>query len=213
METTKLIHSLSKNLKPVRRLMSPIKRAIIWFVISILCVSIGVYWSGILQKFTPESANTFFILESIAILCFTFSASCLAFLLSVPGRFKSNMIWYTLVPLISWIILLIIQSGAFFSIFSVDLLSSTPGGMCPRDLATLCVVPALIIFSMIRLASPQKKSLIGYIGLLSSFGLAAFGLQFTCGALSSPLHVLMFHVSPAVGLALLGIFLGKILIK
>ena len=213
METTKLIDSLTKNLKPVRRLIHPIKRAVIWFVSSLLFVSLGIYWSGILQRFSPESANTFFILETITILWFTFSTACLAFLLSVPGRFKPRMIGYALVPLLSWVGLLFIQNGAFFPVFSFKSLSSVPGGCCARDLATLCVVPALIIFSMLRLASPQKRSFIGYVGLLSSFGLAAFGLQFICGALSSPVHVLMFHVSPAVGLSLLGLFFGKVLIK
>ncbi len=86
--TSKLISQLSRELRPVRRLLNPDARALFW--IGSVSLTLGIY--TLLHGLRPDIAEAFaqptFTTEWVAALLTGVSSATAAFHLSVPGCAK-----------------------------------------------------------------------------------------------------------------------------
>jgi hypothetical protein len=135
-------------------------------------------------------------------------------LLSAAAAFVSSVPGLERTPLQRWVPLL--SLGAWIGVLT---LSITAGGRIgrtdPRILHVACIVqisllalvPAWMLFAMLRRALPLERRWSSGLATLAAVALAASGTQFIC-PIDDPLHLLVGHAVPVAALALAGAFLG-----
>jgi len=82
------------------------------------------------------------------------------------------------------------------------------GFTCLSDIILTSLPTSAVLFFLIRKAAPLKRDKVGFLVLLSGAAYAALGVHFTCID-DSPLHIVMWHLLPVVIVAVIGIFLGR----
>ncbi len=213
MKTDDFIEQLSSDVKPVRRLASPIKRFLTWFLASFFSISIGISLMGIRSDFDQALKNPKFVLETLVILAIAILAAAGAFVMSVPGVERKPIIrWLVIIPSIAWplclayrLYIIYSQTNSFAFIFDY-------GFGCIKDIFLLGILPGSFLFFMLKTAAPLRLSWIGALATLSAAAVAAVGVQFTC-SVDGPVHIFLWHVLPVVVIGLTGIALGKRLLR
>lgn len=206
MKTNELISELTRNLEPVKKASDPKVSFLKWLSISFLCLGVGLLFFGVREDlhnviYRFEFSAQLFITLALALL-----SSFSAFLLSIPDK------KHTLVEALP------IATGLLWLAFIAFALASSQdikGGLgfnCVKEIITLGVLPAVALFSLLIRAAPLKKSKVGLFVLLSAAGLGAFGTQLIC-VNDDPLHVLLWHFVPVIGIGLIGIFAGRMLFR
>ncbi len=213
MKTDDFIEQLSNDVKPVKRLASPVKRFLTWFLASFFSISIGISLMGIRSDFNQVLMNPRFVLETLVILAIAILAAAGAFMMSVPGvERKPIMRWLIIIPSIAWPLslayrLYIIYSQTNSFAFIIDY-----GFDCLRDIFILGIIPGSFLFFMLKAAAPLRLSWTGALATLSAAAIAAVGIQFTCNV-DTPVHIFLWHVLPVVMIGMTGIALGKRLLR
>jgi len=208
-KTSDLIKSLSREVKPVKRLAAPHWRFFAWLFLACTSVLVGILLMGPRGDLGARFIEWSFWIECATLFVATVVSAYAAFLMSVPGMKFSR--WLTLVPLISlifWLVLLGYRmlSGALSG--DPQAITCSASSICAQDILILAWLPSAILIIMIRRAAPIRLALNGLFILLSAGAVAALGTQFVCCD-SSPMHALLWHFVPVVVIALLGWWIGK----
>ena len=200
MNTDTLIHNLALQCRPVKPIGHPVKRFAIWAISSVVLIAAGVFFFRPAPDFSVVSSPSF-IFTASAMLCLSLICTLSAFILSVPNKGAQR---FDIVPIgivTFWFALMI------YAFASTDLDDSHPGFLCVFRMTILAVVPAAILFYMLKRAAPMRSGLIGLLAALGSLAFAEVGLQFICHK-STMTHVLVWHFMPLSILALLGVAVG-----
>lgn len=213
MKTDDMIEQLVGELRPVRRLASPLLRFGRWFTVAALCVGVGVAGFGISPRVGHALRELDFWIGTIATLGLALLSGMGAFVLSVPGAERRRWTRYLfLLPLGIWAGVVgyaLWHATQGFTQWSRPLWA---GWGCCRQMYVLAVIPAVLLFAMIRRAAPLRLGWVGVLALLAAAALAACGLQFIC-PLGTPLHVLVWHVAPTVMLGGVGVLVGRLVLR
>lgn len=213
MEINDLIHKLSQNVKPVRRLPPVSILLLVWLAGALLCLFWGVRMVGCRLDLGMRCCEPTFILESVLLLSAAIFAAASALAMSVPGTTGTYLLRrLTFVFLGLWILVLFYRAGQWITEQGYSALPAGLEGYCPLDLFLLGLLPALLLLVLLRRAAPLDLGWSGILALLAVGSLAAFGVQFTC-VFGSPIHVLIYHALPVIGLGLTGYFLGRWLLR
>jgi hypothetical protein len=175
--TDSVIESLAAQLQPVRRLHSPLLRALLWLGV------VGAVGGGLIARtagagiFLQRIAVARVAVENFATAVTAICAIIAAFELSVPGR-SPRWALLPVLPLSVWLgvsTLGCLQNG--FSLHRADgLAGESPH--CFAFIAAASVPLAIGLFWMLRRARPIAPLPVAALGTLGVAATAAFMLQF-----------------------------------
>jgi hypothetical protein len=176
-DTEQLIGSLAHGLQPVRPMLPPAVRSLLWLAGAALAIALAVLGFANLDVFAARSADPRLALECAAILLTGVSAVMAAFHLSLPDR--SELWRYApLPPLALWIgtsSLGCLRNGLGLGA-SGDRLGESPH--CFAFIIAVSVPFAALLYLALRRARPLQPLPVALYGALGVAALAAFTLQF-----------------------------------
>ncbi len=175
--TEQLIESLSRELAPVRPLLPPARRALLWLAAVALLIGIALLRFADLAAFATRYAAPRMALEAAAMLLTGITAVVAAFHLSLPDR-SSLWRYAPLPPLLLWIA----TSGLGCLQYGLGL---GPAGDRVGE-STHCFVfiigtsvPLMVLlYAVLRRARPLDPIPVALTAALGVAALAAFVLQF-----------------------------------
>lgn len=206
MNTNELIEKLAKGSEPVRRIRAPLLAFLRWLLVAGFCLAVGVAIFGPRADLGIVLYQRGFTLQILSGIALAMMSALSAFVLSVPDRPKG---WVSALPLLTTSLWLLSISVNFYYIgFSpVDL-----GFACVRDVVVLAIVPSIFLFILLKTSAPLQKGRVGFLALISTAAMGAVGTQFICHN-DDPMHMLLWHFLPVILIGLLGIWLGRHLLR
>lgn len=176
-DTDELIHTLARDLRPVRVLRPPLARAGGLLAIVFLVIGLAVWLKADLPSFAVRYAEPRMGLQSAATLLTGIGAVVAAFYLSVPGR-STSWSYLPLAPLALWIL----TSGLGCSKYGVGL---GPEGdrlglsaHCFVFIVAVSIPIMAFLALVLRRARPLDPLRVSLLAALGVAALAAFALQF-----------------------------------
>jgi hypothetical protein len=206
METDHLIRTLAHEAEPVERLPHPAWRAAIWSLLSVAYIALVVAAVGVRPDIAEKLHDPRFVIEVGAALLTGVMAAAAAFCAGCPGR----PVWERFAPfpfLLVWLASLgegcwrqWVQYGPDGRL-QIDLL-------CFQVIFALSLLPAILIFVMIRRGAPIAPMSTTGLATLAATALAATGLRLF-HAEDVSLMLLVWQFGSVVVLAVLGFVLGR----
>lgn len=205
--TPDLIESLSKNLKPVRRLRPPVTRAACWLLLAAVVVGLLAVSQGIRPDLATRMHDPSFAAGMAGAALTGVLAAIAAFLVSLPDRSRL------------WLILPAPAAAIWLSNVGYQCLtqwiSMGPNGVSLgetiRCLATLVLTSlplSLAMLVMLRYAAPLRPTAVTFMGSLSVAAITAMALSlFHAG--DATLMIIMFNVGTAAMFVGLGSLFGR----
>ena len=176
--TPELIESLSRDLRPVVPMVSPLKRACAWLVAAITIVALAAWVTGAWPLLVTRLEVPRFALEMAATLATGIAGIAAAFMLSLPDRGRA-WIFLPLPPLALWL------ASSGYGCYENWLVSGPDGLRLGRSadcfrFILLCSIPLVagLWLALRRMAAsldPLRVTAAGGLGVAS---LAAAALQF-----------------------------------
>jgi hypothetical protein len=207
METEELIRRLVADARPVDRLRSAWVSVGLWLLLALPYVA-AVVWSN-LGPLSPALAlsDTRFVIEQAATFATAVAAAVAAFRSTVPG-FDRRILLLPAVPLIVWL-------GSVGKGCLDDWLRLGPAGLqvrmdwdCLPMASIIGIVPALVIFVMLRRGAPLHPRLTLVLAALAVAAIGNFGLQIFHFQDAS-IMVLVWHIGSVLLLSLLAGWMGE----
>jgi hypothetical protein len=209
-DTDQLIDSLSKDLKPVKRLPRAAVRAAVWsaFTLAAICLAVCAFTGGVREDLSLAAHSHTFCSEALAIFAAGALAAFAAFRLCVPDvKVRPDVRAMVAIASLIWFGLIGGQIG------KAGLAPPEPAGEpCLTDLSLFMAVPLLAVVFMVMRAASVFPALAGYCAVLAAGSFGALGMRFLCSN-DLPAHLLAWHFLPVMIFALCGLPLGKILLK
>ena len=207
MRTDELIVQLARAAGPVRPLPGPSVRLARWTAAAVPMAALGVIVIGPRADVLTVIHQPTFIGLAVATLVTALLSAAGAFVLSVPGAERSPL--QRVVPLLA---------GGVWALVLVVLLTTGGDPMrrvlalpfhwaCLIEIAGLSVVPAWVLFAMLRRAAPLRRTWSAALATLAAVALGAVATQFIC-PIDDPAHQLVGHFLPVAFLSVVGAIAG-----
>jgi hypothetical protein len=200
-----LIADLSKNMQPVQPAPHPFKLALQWIAAGTVYLLVTLALTGLRPDWRTSFIEPWFIAE-IAVLLALFIVSALSTaLLAYPDLHQKRRLAFA--PAVPAALLL-----------AVILLAWRPAPPpehsieCTLSILLTMLLPAAWTFYSLRRFASTHFRLAGSIALLSAFSLGALWLRLH-EVNDSIAHVVGWHYLPMLGVGLIGLWLGKVLLK
>lgn len=210
MNTEQLIAKLSADARPVRRLGSPLGRALFWLAIGIPYVALIVLIMSPRPDLASKLGDPRFVLEQGATLVTAVLAAAAAFSLGIPGRSR----WMALLPvpgLAVWVGSLAQGCWQAWVRAGVDGLVLRPDLVCFPAIALAGAAPAVAMVAMMRRGAPFAPYLTVALGAFAAASLGNFGLRLFHPQDASLMILVWQFGTVAIYSALGGLFGGRIL--
>ncbi|MGH8252746.1 MAG: NrsF family protein [Steroidobacteraceae bacterium] len=175
--TDQLIDSLSQGLAPVRPLLPPARRALLWLAGFAVLTGLVLLRFADLAAFAARFAAPRMVLEAAAILLTGITSVVAAFYLSLPDR-SSLWRYAPLPPLALWI------ATSTLGCLQYGLGLGPPGHRagdsthCFAFIIGVSVPLTVLLYAVLRRARPLELLPVALTGALGVAALAAFVLQF-----------------------------------
>ena len=212
MNSSNVIDSLVNRHKPYRKLPGPGRRAMIWLALSLCWISLWIGYFGFRPDLNEKLREPKFLFDSTFSLCLCLFAIWATFVMSVPGLGKKRII-SRLILGSTWVWIAITLIGELLSHGSLTQnFAPGPGLHCVRNILGMSLIPAPVLFIMIRKAAPLRPLFSGALAMLAVGSLAAFATQLIC-RYDFPMHFLVWHFLPILTLLIVGRWLGSRFLK
>ncbi len=206
MKTEALIHVLADDAMPIRRLLPPERRALLWLAMTMVYLIGVVVAIGLRPDIGETVRDARVLIETGAALATGILASMAAFCAACPGR----PVWERALPLpalVLWFGLL--AEGA------LEAWTGTPRQVVTMhadfagllDLLLLGAPPVVLLLTMLRRGVPIVPVVTGGLSMLAIASLIAAALRFVHPEDSSVM-LLVWQFGPVVLLSLLGAVIG-----
>jgi hypothetical protein len=202
-----LINKLVEELPPKTKIFNLTKAVTIWIFVTLVFSGLAFYLLNLGPKVSHVMSSPFMVVESFFTLLLGILAATGAFILAVPsGRIDRKFKVMALVPTVLWMITLFLR---WYFEFDFDVSKLAIGSSaCAYKITGLALIPSAVLFFFARQASPLKPYTTGLLALVSGYGISAFFMGAACSTMS-PFHHLIYHFLPVIGVAALGLLLGK----
>lgn len=210
-DTKTVIARLVAELRPVRRLASPPRRAGLWFAASLPYVACVVLWFSPRPDLAQKMAEWRYLLEQAAALATAVFAALSAFAMTVPG-YSRRVFLIPLLPLALWIGILLEGCLRDVLVHGLAGLNLHADWICLPVIVATGAWPALVMLTMLRHGAPLTPHRTVAMGALASAGLGNVGLRLFHQQDVS-LTVLLWQVGSTLALACLASWAGPRLLR
>lgn len=207
METEQLIKQLAVQSKPVKRLLHPLPRTMIWFATAIAYGAVVAFVMGLRSDLSQRLGETRFMIEIAGALLTSMMAAAGAFCASCPGR----PLWERLaaLPFLAvWLGSLGQGCWQAWMQFGEAGLRITPDLVCLPIIAAISILPGIVMLLMIRAGAPVSPITTAVLGTLGVAALAATVLRLT-HLPDASIMVLVWQVGSVAVLTLVAGLLGR----
>lgn len=205
MDTNELIDALARDLKPVRPLLSPFTRALLFSAVAAALVALVVIaLGGPRTAWGPDAIRDTELMSLAGLI-----SAAAAFRLAVPDvRARKRDIALLGLAVMVW------AAYCMQALMAPDVhLQAEPAAPdCLAGLAALSVLPLSLGLWMVWRACPVWRGLAGAAAWLSAASFAAAGMRFLC-ANDSLGHLLLWHFMPVLALGAIGAVAGRFLFR
>jgi hypothetical protein len=187
----KLIGTLTDELKAVKPLAHPLKRAWPWIVVSIVYVALAGLLHGFRHDMSAKLADMDFMFEVLLMGFVSVSAVLASLWLCVPDMRGQK--WLAAIPV------------TLFGVFVLwTCLRCAHEGLTSENIHwTHCFeagilmgfIPVFALLRMMRAGTTTHPRLLALMNMLAVAGLGYVGLRLTCG-MDTVAHATLFHISP-----------------
>ncbi len=198
-----LIAALVSDLRPVRPLANPTRRAVRFGAVACGAVGAAVSLAGARQDLAARLRDAAFLGETALLLASFGAATWSALASCVPGAAWRGTRSWLMAALGAWLALIAARYALQPNVTAIGV-----GLACVRRMLLFGIVPACVLMLMLRRAAPLERGTSGFLACLSAGSLAVLGTRLLC-AKEDALHVLFFHFTPLVALAVSGSLLGR----
>ncbi len=205
----KLISDLGSDVQQGKKPLGPISLLARWLLgCAIWLVAALAFW-GVRKDITVKFASGLFTAEIISLALVVISAAIAVTFLSYPDmRQKPKIVLLPLIPLAAFI-------GIVYYALTKDIYhapTADPGYMCLICISAISSVPALLIFVILRRQATTHPFVAGFMAMLASSALGNLIFR-----LSEPndniTHLITWHYFPIIGFSLIGILIGRKILK
>ena len=207
--TEELIAALAQDTTVVTRGQHPYVLCAKWLAVSAVYLGLTLVYSGLRADLLLK-LNTPLYLAEIFALAGIVAAGCLSTaLLAYPDLHQKRKLAYAPILVLAAFITLILLSWradsppAPLPVHNVE---------CLLCIAAYTLLPAAWMFYALRKYASTHYYLAGGIALITAFSLGALSLRLS-EQTDSIIHIIQWHYLPMTGAALIGLWLGKILLK
>jgi hypothetical protein len=206
LRTEELIDRLVADAGPVKPLLSPARRALLWGVAAGICVALGVLHFGLRDDAAEVWHSVGVVLRIVLLAAITWLAVVTAFRLSVPGHdSRAWSRWYPLALL--GVLVAIVTGEVVIGALADGMGSPLLSWSCVRKVAFVGALPAALAIVLIQRASAIEPRWAALLGVLAAGAAGALTSELAC-PMHAPIHILLWHVLPVAASAVLGAVLG-----
>lgn len=214
MNTADLIQSLAAAQKKTQRLVAP-KTLLIRLLFGVFVyAAITAFVQEIRPDLMAQLQRPFYLIELASLLFLLISSLAASVYLVFPDHYQQEKI--VRLPLYAL--------GVFLLVFAFQLGLPPDAGMvidvsegihtleCTLCILGVAVIPSILLTVLGRKGATTKPMLLGAYSILAATSIGWLLLR-VVEMQDDPLHLLMWHYLPMLGLATLGAALGKIIFK
>jgi hypothetical protein len=205
----KLVETLAQDAGNVRAAPSPFALSARWLAGALAYLFLCLAATGLRPDLTSRLHNPWFIMEMLGLAGILVASSLGAGVLAYPDLYQKGK--------------MILAPGWFLALFllfiSFSWQADTPPAplpehsyQCTLSISLLSLLPAAWIFYSIRKFASTHAYLAGSAAVLYAFSVGAIWLRLH-EVNDSIIHVIEWHYLPMLGSAILGMWLGKALLK
>ena len=180
-----------------------------WMGVAVAYIALSLLVLGVRPDLLAELHSGLFVAEIVMLIAVVATTALSATLLAYPDMYQHRRL--VLAPIAMFVLFI----GVIVLAWQADNPPAPPpvhSFECSLTIAVLALLPAAWMFySMRKLASTHRRSA-GMVVMLAAFSIGAITLRLS-EQTNSILHVIEWHYVPMIGVALLGVWLGKMLLK
>lgn len=204
MDIDALIDGLSDEIKAVKVMAHPFKRAIPWIIISLLYLSVSIGLIGFRPDIGIKIGDANFVFEIILVLAMSIKAGLCAIWLCVPDMRGQK--WMLAVP-VSLFLSFIVWTGLRVLLEPMEILHMH-WHTCYTAFIVFGAIPALMIFILSMAGRTTHPYILSGMNTLAVGGLGYIGLRLVC--MSEDIgHALAYHILPFAVLGLVSSIIGR----
>lgn len=207
--TDELIGKLVEDGSTVMRASHPGMLFLKWMGAAAVYIALSLAYSGIRPDLLLKLNSPLFLAELGVLALIVATGSLSASLLAFPDIFQKRMLAFTPVVMLALFVLVIFLAWRADTPPSPTPVHSVE---CLMFIASLSLFPAAWMFYSMRKFASTRHYLAGSIALLAAFSIGALSLRLS-EQTDSIMHVMQWHYLPMIGAALLGLWVGKLLLK
>ena len=205
--TPDLIESLSRNMKPVRRLHPPVTRAACWLLLAAVGVGLLAVSQGIRPDIMSRIHDPSFAAGIVGAVLTGVLAAVAAFLVSLPDR---SRLWLLLPApaVVLWLSNIGYQCLGDWVSIGPDGVSIGEATRCLATLVLTSLPLSLAMLVMLRYAAPLRPTAVTCMGSLAVAAITATALSLFHSA-DATLMIIMFNIGTAMMFVGFGALFGR----
>ncbi|MFN7729803.1 MAG: NrsF family protein [Bdellovibrio sp.] len=209
LQTENLIKNLTGQLKPVVVTRFTAVDFLKVLAVGCLCLFSALALLGLRFDLLMQLSSLRFFFENLLLVFLAVISILAAFRLSIPSQESKSMLR---LPFFAFFFIGLTTVSSFLTT-SEPFLYLGHGFSCVTKMLAIGVLPASVLFYIIRQGASLHRDLTGMMVLVCGVSFGLLGVQWTCPE-TTPLHLALWHVLPAMVLMVSGIwFARKILTK
>jgi hypothetical protein len=204
-----LVASLSKEASAVKPAPHPYKLSLQWAIAAAIYLAVSLAISGLRPELSAKLHNPWLVAEIAALLGLFIVTTLSAALLAFPDLHQKRVLAFApVVPAVIFMIVIFLAWRADVPPAPLPVHSFE----CTLSITLMTLLPAVWTFYSMRKFASTHYRLAGSVALLSAFSVGALWLRLH-EVNDSILHVVEWHYLPMLAIGVLGLWLGKVLLK
>lgn len=207
--TEKRIASLVARAERVKPAANPILLWLKWMGVALTYIVLSLIALGVRPDLMAQLHSGYFIVEIGLLIGIVATTALSAALLAFPDMYQRSR--WVFAPLGVFALFVI----AIFFAWHADQPPAPPpvhSIECTLTIALLALLPAAWMFAVMRKLASTHRYMSGAVVMLSAFSIGAITLRLS-EQTNSIMHVIEWHYLPMIGVAIIGVWLGKVLLK
>ena len=208
-DTEKLIVNLVHDIVPVKTVPHPFVLGTRWLGGAVAYVALYLLIAGVRPDLILKFQTLLFSMELGLLVGIVVTTCISAALLSFPDMHQKRLLAYA--PTLMGLLFVLLLTVAWYA----DNPAAPPpvhNLKCTASIALLALLPAAWMFYTMRGIATTHPYAAGSVALLSAFSIGALSLRLN-ETTDSILHVIQWHYVPMLGVAMLGLWLGRRILK